>query len=172
VNSPDTPLYSVERLADHHDRASFTCGSLDLDTYLHLQAGQDLKRKVAVPFLMVDQSGAIAGYYTLSAYGIRLAELPLKVAKKLPKYPLLPATLLGRLAVSRDYQGKKLGRFLLMDALQRSWKNTAGIASIGVVVDAYDERARAFYLHHEFVPLVDHPNKLFISMLTIEKAFA
>jgi hypothetical protein len=66
---------------------------------------------VAVPFLMVDQSGAIAGYYALSAYGIRLAELPLKVAKKLPKYPLLPATLLGRLAFSRDYQGKKPGGF-------------------------------------------------------------
>jgi GNAT superfamily N-acetyltransferase len=162
----------VERLADHHDRASFTSGNLDLDSYLHFQAGQDLKRKVAVPFLMVDQLGAIVGYYTLSAYGIRLADLPLKVAKKLPKYPLLPATLLGRLAISREHQGKKLGRLLLMDALQRSWKNTAGIASIGVVVDAYDERARAFYLHHEFVPLMDHPNKLFISMLTIEKAFA
>jgi GNAT superfamily N-acetyltransferase len=80
--------------------------------------------------------------------------------------------LLGRLAISRDYQGKKLGRLLLMDALQRSWKNTAAVASIGVVVDAYDERARAFYLHHEFVQLIDHPNKLFISMLTIEKAFA
>ena len=172
MNSLDTPLYSVERLAGHHDRTSFRSGNLDLDSYLHLQAGQDLKRKVAVPFLMVDQSGAIAGYYTLSAYGIRLAELPLKVAKKLPKYPLLPATLLGRLAFSRDYQGKKLGRFLLMDALQRSWKSTAGIASIGVVVDAYDERVQAFYLHHEFVPLVDHPNKLFLSMLTIEKAFA
>jgi GNAT superfamily N-acetyltransferase len=127
---------------------------------------------VAVPFLMLDQRDVIAGYYTLSAYGIRLAELPVKVAKKLPKYPLLPATLLGRLAISRDYQGKKLGRLLLMDALQRSWKNTAAVASIGVVVDAYDERARAFYLHHEFVQLIDHPNKLFISMLTIEKAFA
>jgi GNAT superfamily N-acetyltransferase len=161
----------VERLADHETQASFTSGNLDLDLYLHFQAGQDLKRKVAVPFLMVDQVGAIAGYYTLSAYGIRLADLPLKVAKKLPKYPLLPATLLGRLAISREHQGKKLGRLLLMDALQRSWK-TAGIASIGVVVDAYDERARAFYLRHEFVPLMDHPNKLFISMLTIEKAFA
>ena len=171
MNSPGAPLYSVERLADHHDRASFSSGNLDLDSYLHLQAGQDLKRKVAVPFLMLDQGGAIAGYYTLSAYGIRLAELPLKVAKKLPKYPLLAATLLGRLAISREHQGKKLGRLLLMDALQRSWK-TAGIASIGVVVDAYDERARAFYLRHEFVPLMDHPNKLFISMLTIEKAFA
>lgn len=172
MNSVPAPLYRVERLADHHDRASFVSGNLGLDSYLHLHAGHDLKRKVAVPFLMVDQRGIIAGYYTLSAYGSRLADLPPNVAKKLPKYPVLPATLLGRLAVSRDYQGKKLGRLLLMDALQRSWKNTAAVASIGVVVDAYDERARAFYLHHEFVQLMDHPNRLFLSMLTIEKAFA
>ena len=172
MNEISTPLYRVERLADHHDRASFVSGNPDLDTYLQLRAGQDLKRKVAVPFLMVDQSGAIVGYYTLSAYGIRLADLPPKVAKKLPKYPLLPATLLGRLAVSGEHQGKKLGRILLMDALRRSWKSSTGIASIGVVVDAYDERARAFYLHHEFTQLTDHPNKLFLSMVTIEKAFA
>jgi predicted GNAT family N-acyltransferase len=172
VSSTPAPLYRVERLADHHDRASFVSGNLELDSYLRLHAGQDLKRKVAVPFLMLDQSGVVVGYYTLSAYGIRFAELPLKVVKKLPKYPLLPATLLGRLAISREHQGKKLGRILLMNALQRSWRNTTRIASIGVVVDAYDERARVFYLHHEFVQLMDHPNKLFISMLTVEKAFA
>jgi GNAT superfamily N-acetyltransferase len=172
VNAISTPLYRVERLADQQTRASFTSGNLDLDSYLHHQAGQDLKRKVAVPFLMLDQSDVIVGDYTLSACGIRLADLPLKVAKKLPKYPLLPSTLLGRLAISREHQGKKLGRILLMDALRRSWENTAGTASIGVVVDAYDERARAFCLHHEFVQLMDHPNKLFLSMLTIEKAFA
>ena len=121
---------------------------------------------------MLDQAGAIVGYYTLSAYGIRLPELPPEVAKKLPKYPQLPATLLGRLAISREYHGQKLGRLLLMDALRRSWKNAAEVASNGVVVDAYDERARAFYLRHEFMPLVDHPKKLFMSMRIIEKAFA
>jgi GNAT superfamily N-acetyltransferase len=162
----------VEPLAAHHDRASFVCGNDELDAYLPFQAGQDLRRKVAAPFVMLDQTGAVVGYYTLSAYGIRLAELPPEVAKKLPKYPQVPATLLGRLGISRQYHGQKLGRLLLMDALHRSWRNTAQVASIGVVVDAYDESARAFYLRHEFVPLVDHPKKLFMSMRIIEKAFA
>ena len=58
-----------------------------------------------------------------------------------------------------------------MDALHRSWRNTSQIASVGVVVEALDEAARSFYLHHEFVPLQDHPNKLFLAMTTIEKAF-
>jgi len=121
---------------------------------------------------MLDQTGVVVGYYTLSACGIRLTELPPEVAKKLPKYPQVPATLLGRLAISREHHGQTLGRFLLMDALRRSWKTSAEVASIGVVVDAFDDRARAFYLRYEFTPFVDHPKKLFISMRTIEKAFA
>jgi GNAT superfamily N-acetyltransferase len=166
-----SPQYSFEPLADH-DRTSFSCGVPELDDYLRHQAGQDAKRKVAAPFVMVDAARRVLGYYTLSAYGIRPTELPPAVAKKLPKYPLIPMTLLGRLAVSREHQGQKLGRVLLMDALTRSWKNTAEVASVGVVAEAYDEAAREFYLHHEFIPLEDHPRKLFIAMATIKRAFA
>jgi predicted GNAT family N-acyltransferase len=143
----------------------------ELDHYLHHQAGQDARRKVAAPFVLVDGSGSVLGYYTLSAYGIHLGELPATIAKKLPRYPLLPATLLGRLAIHSSCRGQNLGRFLLMDALHRSWKNTSEVASVGVVVEALDETARAFYLHHEFVSLQDHPNRLFLAMATIEKAF-
>jgi GNAT superfamily N-acetyltransferase len=120
---------------------------------------------------MVDQTRRILGYYTLSAYGIRITELPPRVAKKLPKYPLIPATLLGRLAVSREHQGQKLGRLLLMDALHRRWKNTVQVASVGVVAEAIGEAARRFYLHHEFISLSE-PWKLFIAMGTIQKVWS
>jgi predicted GNAT family N-acyltransferase len=120
---------------------------------------------------MVDQKRRIVGYCTLSAYGIRSTELPPAVARNLPKYALIPATLLGRLAVSHEYQGQKLGRLLLMDALHRSWKNTTEVASVGVVAEAIDEAARKFYMHHEFMPLAEHPRKCFIAMATIQKAF-
>jgi GNAT superfamily N-acetyltransferase len=83
-------------------------------------------------------------------------ELPPEIARKLPKYPLIPATLLGRLAVCRERQGQKLGAMLLMDALYRSWENSAQVASIGVVAEAIDEAARRFYLHHEFIALAEH----------------
>ena len=163
--------HSFEPLADH-DRTSFSCGVPELDEYLRRQASQDARRKVAAPFVMVDKTRRILGYYTLSAYGVRVAELPPDVAKKLPKYPLIPATLLGRLAVSREHHGQKLGELLLMDALHRSWKNSAQVASVGVVPEAIDESARKFYLHHEFAPLPEHPRKLFIAMRTIQKAFS
>lgn len=115
--------YSFEPLTDHY-RASFSCGITELDDYIHRQADQDARRKVAAAFVMVDQARRIVGYYTLSAYEIRASELPPELAKKLPKYPLIPTTLLDRLVVSRALQGQKLGTLLLMDALYRSLKNT------------------------------------------------
>jgi len=163
--------YRVETLGDDHDRSGFCSGVPELDRYLQRQAGQDARRKVAAPFVLIDPNGALVGYYTLSAYSVRLGELPEAIAKKLPRYPLLPATLLGRLAIGSSCRGQHLGGFLLMDALYRSWKNTSQVASVGVMVDALDGNARAFYLHHEFRSLRDHPDKLFIAMATIGKAF-
>jgi len=169
--NPDQPLYTFESLADH-DQTAFSCGIVEMDHYLHHRASQDAKRKVAAPFVMLDAQRQVVGYYTLSAYGIQTRELPPTVAKKLPKYPLIPATLLGRLAVNRDHQGQKLGRILLMDALYRSWKNISEVASVGVVAEAIDNSAREFYLHHEFISLPEHPKKLFIAMGTLQKVFA
>lgn len=120
---------------------------------------------------MVDETRRVLGYYTLSAYGVRVGELPPDIAKKLPKYPLIPATLLGRLAVSQAHRGQKFGRLLLMDALHRSWMNSAQVASVGVVAEAIDDAARRFYLHHEFVAVPEHTRKLFIAMRTIATLF-
>ena len=167
----EPPPCSVEPLGAH-ERLSFSCGVPELDHYLHVQASQDARRKVAAPFVMVDSNRNVVGYYTLSSYAVRSSELPPEIARKLPKYPLIPATLLGRFAVSQGHQGQKLGRFLLMDALFRSWKNTAQVASVGVVAEAYNDAGRDFYLRHEFVLLLEHPRKLFIAMGTVQKAFA
>jgi predicted GNAT family N-acyltransferase len=171
VTSPPKLEYRIVHFEASIDRSAFDCGVPELDDYFRHQIGQDARRKVAAPFVMVDKDARPIGYYTLSAYTIALPQVPASVARKLPRYPLLPATLLGRLAVNQDFRGKKLGRILLMDALYRSWKNTHTVASIAVVVDAIDDAAQSFYEHHEFLPLADHPNKLFLAMSTIAKAF-
>src|SRR5216683_2231802 len=91
-----------------------------LDSYLHKQAGQDARKRAAVPFVATADGQTIAGYYTLSQYAIGLDAIPEEVAKRLPKYPMVSATLLGRLAVSTEFRGRGLGENLLMDALHRS----------------------------------------------------
>jgi GNAT superfamily N-acetyltransferase len=171
VTSRNSELeYRIEPLGSLHDRAAFSCGVAALDAYIQRQAGQDLERKLAAVFVLTSDGRTIAGFYTLSAHSIQAADLPEELGRKLPRFPL-PATLLGRMAVSRSLQGKRLGEFLLMHALERAWLGSQQVASWAVVVDA-KLGARDFYLKHDFVPLPTQPDRLFLPMKTIQRLFA
>jgi GNAT superfamily N-acetyltransferase len=124
---------------------------------------------MAAPFVLELKDGSVAGYYTLSSTAVRLPELPESVVRKLPRYPLIPATLLGRLAVDRRHQGRGYGRFLLADALYRAM--CSDIALFAVIVHAKDENAKRFYECESFLPFSEQPMKLFRPMADIEKLF-
>jgi predicted GNAT family N-acyltransferase len=85
---------------------------------------------------------------------------------------VVPATLLGRLAVAAAFHGRGLGETLLFDALHRSLLQSAHIASAGVMVDAKDRGAAAFYAKYGFTPTPDADQRLFLPMKTIEHMFA
>ncbi|MGH9598232.1 MAG: GNAT family N-acetyltransferase, partial [Terracidiphilus sp.] len=95
--------------------------------------------------------------------------LPDEVARRLARYPVVSATLLGRLAVASNLRGQGLGRTLLLDALRRALAHSAHVASAGVVVDAKDENAVTFYSKYGFVPLIGSDHRLFLTMRTIEQ---
>ncbi|MBI4026959.1 MAG: GNAT family N-acetyltransferase [Verrucomicrobia bacterium] len=160
--------FRFEPLASNHDRESFACGEPALDDYLKTRAKQDARRYIAASFVMVDEadSKTIAGYYTLSAYAVDVSEFPDEVTKKMPKYPKLPAMLIGRLA--RDQKFPKTGDLLLFDALRRASAHVASIAAMAVVVDAKNDRAKDFYQRHGFIPVQNLPGKLFIPMSTVQ----
>ena len=165
--------YRVEALGRQHDRLGFSCGSDPLDQYLRAQAGQDARKRVAAPFVLCEgESHAVLGYYTLSAIGVDIGAWPENVAKKLPRYPVVPATLMGRLAIDKRLQGQGAGEYLLMNALHRSLQTSRQVAAVAVIVDAKDEDAVAFYRHYEFVPFKDQTARMFLPMGTIEKLFA
>ena len=160
--------YQFEPLDRHHDRAAFSCGVPELDRYLQRQARQDVQRHVAAVFVLLDgEEGKIAGYYTLSATVIGLSDLLDDLARRLPRYPDLPAVLLGRLAVDSHYQGQRLGEVLLMDALTRALTQSQQIAALAVIVDAKNEAAVGFYQRYGFQQLVGQPRRLFFPMQTI-----
>ena len=169
--SENASRFSIEPLGAKHDRAAFSCGVTALDNYLHNQAGQDLKKRAAVPFVLTNDGKTILGYYTLSQFAIALDVVPPEIARKLPKYSMIPATLLGRLAVSKERRGQKLGELLLMDALKRSLDSSSQVASTAVVVDAKDEAAAAFYKKYGFIDLPNIERRLFLPMGTIENLF-
>jgi ribosomal protein S18 acetylase RimI-like enzyme len=163
--------FEVEPLGNHHHRAAFSCGVEQLDRYLHKQAMQDLKKHAAVPFVFTEDGKAIAGYYTLSQFAVELDVIPKEIARKLPRYPMVSTTLLGRLAVSQEYRGQGLGESLLMEALRRSLQMSKQIASAAVIVDAIDESAVSFYRRYGFLEPPGIGRKLFLPMGTIQQIF-
>ena len=165
------PKFSIELLAAKHDRVAFSCGVDSLDVYLQKQAGQDFKKHAAVSFVLTPNGTEIAGYYTLSQYSVQLESLSDEIAKKLPKYPMVPTTLIGRLAVGTVYRGRGLGEMLLMDALYRILRHSKEVASAGTIVDAIDKGAIAFYREYGFLELPSVPGRLFLPMGTIESLF-
>jgi hypothetical protein len=161
----------IEPLDERHERASFTCGVDALDRYFRAQAGHNMRKRVATCFVLVAGDGSVPfGYCTLSASTIALTDLPPSLAKRLPRYPRMPATLMGRLAVATSHRGKRLGEFLLLDAFSRAL--SSDIASFAFVVDAKDEEAAAFYARYRFLPLRQHGRRLFVPTAEIAKLFA
>jgi predicted GNAT family N-acyltransferase len=161
--------YRIEPLGDQHDRADFSCGVDALDRYFRTQAGQDNRRRVASCFVLPTHDGAVTGYYTLSATSIALVDLPSSLTKKLPRYPAIPATLMGRLAVNRQRRGKRLGEMLLFDAFSRALRSE--IATYALVVDAKDEAAQTFYEHYRFLPMTSAGRRLFLPLAEIASFF-
>jgi ribosomal protein S18 acetylase RimI-like enzyme len=161
-----TGPFRVEPLAPAHDRTGFACGSDPLDRYLREQASQDVRRRTSACYVAVDSTtGRVAGYYTLAAGSAPLADIPAAMAKKLPRYPVVPVARVGRLAVSVDFQKRQLGAALLWDAGLRSM--TSGLGVFALLVDAKDEAAAAFYRHHGFVAFSSKPRTLVLPLATL-----
>ena len=144
------------------DRSAFVSGSDALDRYLREQAKQDMRRRVASCFVAVDSEGVIAGYYTIAATSLILDTLSAEHIKRLPRYPSIPAVLLGRLAVALSHQSKRLGGALVADALLRATR--AEVMAYAMVVDAKDEAAVRFYEHLGFERLGDDRRRLIRSL--------
>lgn len=167
----DSTNMRIERLAAHHERTSFSCDKSLLDNFLHKLARQYERKNYSRTYVAVKDDGAsVMGYSTLSAGAIEFTEIPDEVQRKLPRHPA-PVAHLGRLAVDESSQGQGVGALLLADALHRSWQLADAAGIFAVEVRALDDDARAFYLHHGFVPLADDPMHLYLAIATLTKLF-
>ncbi len=118
-----------------------------------------------------EETANIVGYYTLSSLSVRIGDLPEETQAKLPKYPNVPAALLGRLAVDLRYQGQGHGEMLLFDALNRALTQSQNVAIHSVVVETKGEDAERFYERYGFIHFPSSPRRMFIPMGTVAKMF-
>ena len=152
-------IKAIEPLGKHH-RAAFSCGVTALDDWFHLRAGQDEKRNAARVFVAIDDQRRIVGFYSLSSFTLTIADLPHQYAKHLPRYDLIPAALIGRLARDQRVRGEGVGDLLLADAVRRVIGASRSLAVFAIVVEATDEKA--FYRDFGFAPFPSRPLRLFM----------
>ena len=134
------PKYTVQPLGKQN-RAAFHCGDKELDSYF-------LER---------------------SSREVPVEELPESLQKKTGKDKRVGVTLLGRLAISQDQQGKRLGEFLLLHALRKASEGAKTVASFAVVVDAKGEHVVKFYTKYGFTQL--SANRYILPMKAIRQLF-
>jgi len=123
-----------------------------------------MQARASACFVLVPEAdpGRIAGYYTLSQTAVVGQQLPVALAKRLPRYPELGATLIGRLARDIAWKGQQVGRLLLIDALRRCVRYSAEVGAVVVVTDPKDDKARKFYGDHGFLALDER--RMFLPM--------
>ncbi len=159
-----------EPLGRSHDRSRFICGDAALDRWFRIQAGQEERRNVTRVFIARDAEAGgpddLVGFYTLSMFALGFEDLPDDLVRKLPKYPEVPAALIGRLARAEHVRRQGIGELLLADAIKRVVSAAKTVAAYAVVVDAKDAHAAAFYRAYGFIPFPTRPDRLFLLLET------
>lgn len=161
------PGFHLERLAKSHPRKAFTSGQAQVDDWLRTKALQNQDRHLSATKVLLDEAGAIAGYYTLATGQVDFGHLPAEEAKKLPRR-MIPVAVLAWLGVTADRHGQGLGRLLLAQALGGCHEAGQTFAFIAVILDCIDEGSKAFYQHFDFAELPGYPYRLYLSATQLE----
>lgn len=145
-----------------HDRQGFDCGREELNDWLRKIARQHQEKGLSKTFVAIDelQPTQICAYYALTLAELESRHLPQAWSKKLPGR--IPGVRLGRLAVNKTCQNKKLGELLLVDALIRAHRIYIEAGGMVLFVDAIDQHAAGYYQRFGFEASPGNPLLLFL----------
>lgn len=148
-------------LSKWHDRNEFDCGDEQLNSRFSQVAQQHKAKGVSSSFVVAatSQSAEVMGFYAISMAELVNGDLPAVSRKRLPAK--VPVFRLGRLATSKNHQGKGIGEFMLFDAIDRVSRIASEVGGVGLVVNA-KPAAVDFYSRYGFEPMADHPLNLFL----------
>ena len=160
-----------EGLRREHPRKGFDCGEAAVNDWLRSTAWQHQTKHLSATKVLLDDSGAIAGFYTLAIGQVDFGDLPIEISRTLPRRAL-PVAVLAWLGVNLSHQGDGLGSLLLAQALRDCHEAGRTFAFLAVILDAVNDRAKTFYERWDFVELPGHPYRLFLSVGQLEALMA
>jgi GNAT superfamily N-acetyltransferase len=165
---PRTPLSAPVALMASHDLSQFDCGEPALNDWLINRALKNESRFSRT--YVVRDGNRVVAYFCISAGGIQRAAVPGRIRRNAPD--TIPVSMIGRLAVSRDYTGRGLGADILSDALRRIAVASQSIGIGAVLVHAKDDRAKRFYMAcAEFIEYPAESRTLFLPIETVIASF-
>ena len=148
-------------LAEQDDRYAFDCGKDALNRWLRRNAWTNhVSGASRVTVQCEGATGKIIGFVTLSASQIERGFLPKAQQRNRPDP--LPTTLLGQLAVDKNFQRQGFATTLLLFALKTALNVAESVGSIGVVTHPLDETLRGFYAHWGFTEMPFDPRRAMI----------
>lgn len=154
-------------LADHHDLTSFDCGEPEMNSWLFSSARRAVNQGSARVFVWVAPgSDEVVAYYSVSPTQVIRDELPSRMVGGLS---VSPAYLIGRLAIQRQLQGRRLGEQLLRDALEKVVEASERGGGRLVVVEALNESKVGFYEQYGFKRAKPESLRLFMKIATVRR---
>jgi len=167
------PDWREEPITKKHDRTSFDCGEASLNEFLWRHARQSHDKGAAKTFLAISNADGktILGFYSLCPASLEYDRAPAIVLKGLARHDV-PVFRLGRIAVSRQFQGQGLGGQLILAAGRRCLLAATEVGGVALLIDAKSERAAKWYASYGALPLADAPGSLLLPLATIQAALA
>jgi predicted GNAT family N-acyltransferase len=156
-------------LTAEYDLTGFDCGEKLLDDWLKQRALKNESRFSRT--YVVCNGTSVVAFYCLSAGAVEREKAPSKLKRNAPDS--IPVSIIGRLAVSRNFAGHGLGADILSDVLRRIAFASQSIGIGAVLVQAKDDRAKKFYL--ACAEFVEHPvdsRTLYLPIETVVAAFS
>ncbi|WP_241568915.1 GNAT family N-acetyltransferase [Rosenbergiella collisarenosi] len=128
------------------DFSNFDCGEPSLSSFLknHLTS-QHQKNILRGYILRKNDSYVVLGYYTLSGSHFEREYLPSKTQQKKIPYSTVPSITIGRLAVDKAHQGKRLGDLLVTHAMRNAYNASLAVGVHALFVEALNIKAVTFY---------------------------
>ncbi|MEV6347745.1 hypothetical protein [Actinoplanes sp. NPDC051851] len=161
-------VWISRELGSQHDLSSFDCGKEPLNTWLTGQSRRAHDAGTARTYVWTaENSNVVRAYYSIAPTQVVREGL---TRSQTGGYSVIPAYLLARLALDQSLRGQGLGAELLFDAIDKIVRAAVVGGGRLIVVDALDDDAAKFYLHHDFTPVKDNPHRLVMTIATARAA--